>query len=143
MMFEIKKSDIEKNEKKIIAVLNEQYTQSFTGNEPLTAKTISISAIKDEKWLGGAVASLFGNTLHLSLLGVEQSHRHESIGSRLIEAVQQEAMENQCLYMTVNTQDYQARRFYEKYGFDVFASVEDMPFVGTTKFYLKKQLSSQ
>lgn len=45
--------------------------------------------------------------------------------------------------MTVNTQDYQARKFYERHGFEVFASVENMPFVGTTKFYLKKQLTNE
>ncbi|WP_438725415.1 GNAT family N-acetyltransferase [Enterococcus sp. DIV1368c] len=93
--------------------------------------------------MGGAVASLFGNTLHLSLLAVDQSYRHEGIGSRLIEAVQQTALENQCLYMTVNTQDYQAREFYERHGFEVFASVENMPFVGTTKFYLKQQIANE
>ncbi|BAO07502.1 GNAT family N-acetyltransferase [Enterococcus mundtii] len=142
-MIEIKKSDSEETEKKIIGLLNEQYMQSFSTNEHLTTQIISISASKDEKWIGGAVASLFGNTLHLSLLAVDQSYRHEGIGSRLIEAVQQTALENQCLYMTVNTQDYQAREFYERHGFEVFASVENMPFVGTTKFYLKQQIANE
>lgn len=142
-MFEIKKSDSEETEKKIIGLLNEQYLQSFSTNEHLKAQTMSISAFKDEKWIGGAVASLFGNTLHLSLLGVDLSYRHEGVGSRLMEAVQQIALENQCLYMTVNTQDYQAREFYERYGFEVFASVENMPFVGTTKFYFKKQIVNE
>ncbi|MGL9742434.1 hypothetical protein [Enterococcus sp. DIV1368c] len=48
-MIEIKKSDSEETEKKIIGLLNEQYMQSFSTNEHLTTQIISISASKDEK----------------------------------------------------------------------------------------------
>jgi len=41
----------------------------------------------------------------------------------------------------LETHSYEARPFYEKLGYEVFAALEDYP-PGHTKFYLRKQLAA-
>ena len=131
-------TDSIENEEAIARILHQQSAE-LTASPPIK-DTFSICAIENEQWLGGLTASLFGNTLHLSMLGVAKEFRGKKIGSRLIERLEEIAHQHNCLYMTVNTQDYQAKSFYEGHGFSVFAHLADTPFTGTTKFYLKKKL---
>lgn len=63
------------------------------------------------------------------------------LGKKLVPKIEAFARERESRYLTVNTQDYEALAFYQKLGLTVFGSIDDTPFVGTTKYYLKKRLN--
>lgn len=137
----IESADIDANTHHILDVLNCQGAELFDNYKPGTKTIFSINATEDKNWLGGAIANLFGNTMHLSILGVDANFRRRRIGTHLLSEIEKLALDNHCLYLTVNTQDYQARNFYEKFGFEVFGYIEDTPFIGTVKFYMRKKLT--
>ena len=43
--------------------------------------------------------------------------------------------------ITLTTKAYQALGFYLKQGYEVFGELEDVPMIGTTKYYLVKKIS--
>ncbi|MEQ7216284.1 GNAT family N-acetyltransferase [Enterococcus asini] len=43
--------------------------------------------------------------------------------------------------ITLTTRSYQAKGFYEKQGFDLFAELADVPKVGITRYYFIKRLA--
>ena len=125
------------NERVIIQLLEEQQEELF--QTETKKQQVSCAVYENDTYLGGATASIFGNTLHLSLLAVKKSARKQGIGTLLMNYIEKEAQNYHCTYITVNTQDYQARQFYERFGFSVFGEIKDTPFEGTTKYYLKKE----
>ena len=125
------------NERAIIQLLEEQQEELF--QTETKKQQVSCAVYEEDVYLGGVTASIFGNTLHLSLLAVKKTARKQGIGMLLMNYVEKEAQNYHCKYITVNTQDYQARQFYERFGFSVFGEIKDTPFEGTTKYYLKKE----
>ncbi|MDH6364987.1 ribosomal protein S18 acetylase RimI-like enzyme [Enterococcus sp. PF1-24] len=93
-----------------------------------------------EQYLGGITANVFMNTMHVQLLAVAEEVRGKAIGQQLLHTVEAEATKLKCTYITIHTQDYQALTFYQKFGYQVFGQLPDMPFTGTTKYYLYKRL---
>ena len=70
-------------------------------------------------------------------LWIEESHRRAGIGRRLLEMAEKEARRLGCLHVAVDTMEFQARGFYEKQGYRVYAVQEDYP-AGHRKFMLRK-----
>jgi GNAT superfamily N-acetyltransferase len=94
------------------------------------------------EWLGGLLGNLWGGWLHVSHLWVAAPARRNGNGTRLLQAAERYAIERGCLAATLETHSYEARPFYEKLGYEVFAALEDYP-PGHTKFYLRKQLAAK
>jgi GNAT superfamily N-acetyltransferase len=94
------------------------------------------------EWLGGLLGNIWGGWLHVTHLWVAAPVRHSGNGTRLLRAAEQYAVERGCFAATLETASFEARPFYEKLGYEVFASLEDYP-PGHTKFYLRKQLSEK
>ena len=91
------------------------------------------------EWLGGLLGNIWGGWLHVTHLWVAAPMRHHGNGTRLLRAAEKYAIERGCFAATLETASFEARPFYEKLGYEVFASLEDYP-PGHTKFYLRKQL---
>lgn len=92
------------------------------------------------EWSGGLMGDLWGGWLHVRILWVDPAARGQGNGSRLLLAAENYAIERGCVAATLETASFQARPFYEKCGYEVFAALEDYP-PGHTKFYLRKQLA--
>ena len=75
--------------------------------------------------------------MRIDFLWVDESHRRIGAGRRLIEIAETEAQKQGCLHVAVDTFEFQARGFYEKLGYSVYAVQEDYP-VGHGKFLLRK-----
>ncbi|HNS51252.1 MAG TPA: GNAT family N-acetyltransferase [Anaerolineae bacterium] len=89
---------------------------------------------------GGAVGELFGGWLYVSLLWVEQGLRGRGHGRELIGRLEREAARLGCKHAHVDTYSFEARPFYERLGYEVFAALDDYP-EGYSKYFLKKALT--
>jgi ribosomal protein S18 acetylase RimI-like enzyme len=54
-------------------------------------------------------------------------------------AIEEEARKLGTQIFTISTQDFQALGLYQKLGYEVFGELKDVPFKGTTKYYLTKK----
>jgi ribosomal protein S18 acetylase RimI-like enzyme len=92
---------------------------------------------------GKIVAGLLGETkwdwMYIGWLWVSDSHRNHGIGSRLMQEAEREAWQMECHHAHLTTLDFQAKGFYEKLGYTVFAALEDYP-RGHTRFMMMKKL---
>ena len=94
------------------------------------------------EWLGGLLGSIWGGWLHVTHLWVAGPARGRGNGTRLLRAAEEYAIERACFAATLETASFEARPFYEKLGYEVFAALEDYP-PGHTKYYLRKQLAAK
>lgn len=89
--------------------------------------------------VGGVYAQVNWNWLHVSLVWVSEGRRHTGLGSRLLAALEAAAIERGCTQAHLDTFSYQARPFYERHGYSVFATLEDYP-TGHRRFFMRKAL---
>ncbi|MGG5371472.1 GNAT family N-acetyltransferase [Candidatus Enterococcus murrayae] len=123
-------------------VFEQQHAHHFVDNQLETCeKTLAFGAWIDEQLAGGIVGKQQYDTLHISLLGVSDKHQHLGIGSELLQAIEEQAQQEKVKTITLTTKAYQALGFYLKHGYEVFGELEDVPMVGTTKYYLVKRIS--
>jgi GNAT superfamily N-acetyltransferase len=97
--------------------------------------------LKDERdaILGGALGHVWGGWLDLDALWVSELFRGQGYGARLLEAAENEARDQGCHGVYLTTFSFQARPFYEKFGYEVVANIPDYP-KGHSYYVLKKAL---
>jgi GNAT superfamily N-acetyltransferase len=89
--------------------------------------------------VGGVIGHIFGGWLYVSLLWVEESLRNKGNGTRLLKIIESEAVKLGCKYAHLDTYSFEARPFYEKHGYTLFATLDNYP-EGHSKHFLKKTL---
>jgi GNAT superfamily N-acetyltransferase len=89
--------------------------------------------------VGGAMARVNWNWLHVALLWVSEELRGSGVGALLLAAIEDEGRARGCTRAHLDTFSYQARPFYEKHGWRVFATLDDYP-PGHERFFLCKDL---
>ena len=112
-------------------------------NDPINNRKNHIQcnfvAYKDEKAIGGAIGFIDYSWYFLDLLWIEEEYRGQDVGTILIRKIENYSMENNLIGIRMETWDFQARGFYEKMGYEVYAKLEDCP-PGTIDYYLKKTI---
>ncbi len=93
------------------------------------------------EWLGGLLGNIWGGWLHVTHLWVASAVRRQRHGTRLLQAAEDYAVERGCIGATLETTSFEARPFYEKRGYEVFATLDDYP-PGHSKFFLRKRLTA-
>jgi len=112
----------------------------------------SVTGIADGAWLAffmrevdGSVAGLTGNTwggaCELRQFWVEESRRHRGLGTRLLQAAEQEARRRGCTQIVLMTFSFQAPAFYERHGFEIVATIDDHPH-GYRNLLMRKRLAA-
>ncbi|RAU32521.1 GNAT family N-acetyltransferase [Enterobacter sp. RIT418] len=98
--------------------------------------------VRDEqgKMLGGLIGVRKGDWLNIDFLWVSDSVRGTGVGSRIINAAEEEARRKGCRHALVDTVSFQARPFYEKQGYRLEMSLQDYPYRGMQRHYLTKAL---
>lgn len=85
----------------------------------------------------GLTAETFGNWLCIRFLFVGEAFRGQGLGSRLLEAAENEARQRGCKYAFVDTFSFQAPAFYEKHGYREVFTLEDYPYTEKRHYYTK------
>ena len=77
--------------------------------------------------IGGCIAEAYEyhwSRMFLNDLWVDESCRHQGIGSMILREVERIAREKGCRVVTLGTASYMARPFYEKHGYTVFTTLK-------------------
>lgn len=92
---------------------------------------------------GAVVAGVQGTVnwtwLHVALFWISDELRHQGLGSRLLHSIEDAARQRGCKAAHLDTFSYQARPFYERRGYTLFATLDDYP-PGHQRFFLRKTL---
>ena len=93
---------------------------------------------------GAIVAALVSDTywgwLDIDDLWVHETLRGRGFGARLLSLAESEAQRRGCRHAKLTTFSFQARGFYEKYGYHVVGAMEDYP-PGATYFWMRKEFA--
>jgi GNAT superfamily N-acetyltransferase len=100
-------------------------------SDPATSETI-----------GGLWGETLMSWLHVNLLFVPEPLRRTGIGRRLMGEAESEAIHRGCIGAWLDTYSFQARGFYEKLGYSLFGTIENIP-PGHSRFFVRKQFSDQ
>lgn len=85
--------------------------------------------LKDERGavLGGALGHVWGGWLDLDTLWDAEPYRGQGHGAKLLRAAVDEARTQGCHGVFLTTFSFQAKPFYEKFGYQVVADIPDYP----------------
>ncbi|MDJ0923438.1 MAG: GNAT family N-acetyltransferase [Acidimicrobiia bacterium] len=97
---------------------------------------------KDGDLVGGAYGFVNWTWLQISLLWVAAEQRGKGLGSRLLEEIEVAAAARGCTRAHLDTFAFQAKPFYERHGYEVFATLDDYP-PGHQRFFLVKGLGAE
>lgn len=115
-----------------------EWIRENTEVKPSISKYYNFGVYEDNQLIGGAVGIIKFGWYFLEGLWVDERYRRKNIGSMLIERIEECAKSNNTLGVRLETWNFQAREFYEKKGYTVYATFEDCP-PGTIDYFLKKR----
>jgi ribosomal protein S18 acetylase RimI-like enzyme len=91
--------------------------------------------------IGGLVASVYWGWLDIDELWIAEAWRGQGHGRTLMALVEEAALLRGCRSAQVKTWDFQARGFYEGFGYQVTGRLADYP-PGGTLYWLRKELTN-
>lgn len=97
--------------------------------------------LRDEeaRIVGGVRGSLWGRSMHIDALWVDDDHRGRGHGSKLMKAIEDYAAAQGYPLVYLETTSFQARPFYEGMGYQVFGELAGIS-EGETMYFLKKEM---
>ncbi len=103
-------------------------------------ESIAVFARSPDATIVGGIAALINwNWLHVSLVWGAKPLRGSGLGHRLLMAIEEVGVQRGCAYAHLDTFSYQARPFYERHGYQLFATLDDYP-PGQQRFFMRKAL---
>lgn len=118
-----------------------QYINEHSDNQHDDEIVINFAVYDKDELIGGASGWIQYQWYFLDQLWINEKYRKHQIGSSIIKKIENVAKENKCIGIRTETWSFQARGFYEKNGFEVFAELNDCP-PGAIEYFLKKNLSN-
>ncbi len=102
-------------------------------------------AILQRDATGRIEAGLYGQTLwnwlYIDSLWVDEPLRGKGMGRVLMAAAEDEAKKRGCIGVFLWTQSFDAPAFYEKLGYELYATFDDFP-IGHKRFGFRKRLAA-
>ncbi len=91
------------------------------------------------KVFGGIQAFMGTESIYIDVLWVEGNLQKQGYGKKLLDAAEQEAVKNGCVFSAVDTFDFQAEEFYLKNGYERIGELKNC-WLGHSKMFLRKNL---
>ena len=97
--------------------------------------------IRDEEGriIAGVQGTLWGRSMHIDALWVDEPHRGSGYGSTLMKAIEDYAATHAHPLIYLETTSFQALPFYAGLGYEVFGELKEIS-KGHTLYLLKKEL---
>ncbi|MEG0873292.1 MAG: GNAT family N-acetyltransferase [Clostridium sp.] len=90
--------------------------------------------------IGGGLGTVQYEWYYLEKLWIDENHRKQGIGSKIIKEIEKMAIRENLVGIRMETWSFQAKGFYEKNGYEVYAVLPNSP-RGITTYVLKKELN--
>lgn len=126
------------SEADIAFVKNSLYEFNMMTMNDHSPKAINLF-VRDESNViyGGVLVNCWGRWAHVDFLWISEVARRQGLGSKLLDMAHERAREFGCIGAYLETFTFQARPFYERFGYKVVGEVEDFP-PGHTYFFMAK-----
>ena len=133
---QLRLENTESQKSQIIGDLIRSYNRSK--REAAESEPLNIYVEDDSgELMAGLVAETFGNWLEIEYLFVKEELRRQGIGTQLLQQAESEAKKRNCRFAFVNTYQFQAPAFYQKYGYKEVFTLKDYPYTGQRHYYQK------
>ena len=133
---QVRLENTESHKSQIIGDLIRSYNRSK--REAAESEPLNIYVEDDSgELMAGLVGETFGNWLEIEYLFVKEDIRGQGIGSQLLQQAESEAKKRNCRFAFVNTYQFQAPAFYQKYGYKEVFTLKDYPYTGQRHYYQK------
>ncbi|MCL2570250.1 MAG: GNAT family N-acetyltransferase [Firmicutes bacterium] len=120
----------------------EEHSKKFTDQDTFERDGFGFFAYDKEKLIGGISGRIMkGSWVRVDSFYVDPTHRGNDIGTKLMQKVEEYAVEIGCIGVTFFTLSFEAHGFYEKLGYVVYGELKDYP-VGFSRFELYKRLDT-
>ena len=116
------------------------FNRAQTGNEPPRPVAYFLRD-EDGKIVGGVQGSLWGRSMHIDALWVDENYRGRDFGSQLMTAIEGYAASHGHPLVYLETTSFQALPFYQGLGYEVLGELPGIS-EGETLFFLKKEVAS-
>jgi len=88
--------------------------------------------------LGGLIGNTYWGWLYVSIFWLEEALRRGGYGSKMLAMAEQEAIRRGCHHAHLDTLDFQSPAFYEKQGYSLWGTLDDLPSGHKRHFYQKE-----
>ena len=124
-------------------VFDEQYEACFGPDmlEKLEPQDYYLRREKDGRLIALLHAQQVLENIHIKALVVDKEHQKAGLGASLLAELEEKAAEVGVTSITLSTKSYQARDFYIKQGYEIYASLTDVPQKCITKYHFIKRLN--
>ena len=83
---------------------------------------------QDGKIIAGCGGYIYAwGCMYIDDMWVDEKYRRQELGSNVLQAVEKVAEERGCHVIWLGTWDFQAKPYYLKHGYQVFAAIKDCP----------------
>ena len=114
-----------------------KFNREQTGNE--RPRAVACFLRDEDRIVGGVQGSLWGRSMHIDALWVDEQVRGGGYGSKLMAAVEEYAAAHDHPLVYLETTSFQALPFYRKLGYEVFGELPEIS-EGHTLFFLRKEM---
>ena len=123
-------------------IFNEQYEKTFGSTllEKLEARDYFFKREENGNLIALLHAQQVLENIHIKALVVEPNYQKQGLGASLLAELEEKAMAEGVSSITLSTKSYQAKDFYLKQGYEIYASLADVPQKGITKYHFIKRL---
>lgn len=124
-------------------VFDEQYEACFSPDmlEKLEPQDYYLRREEDGRLTALLHAQQVLENIHVKALVVDKEHQKKGLGASLLAELEEKAAEAGVTSITLSTKSYQAKDFYIKQGYEIYASLTDVPQKGITKYHFIKRLN--
>lgn len=118
---------------------NENSPHHLESRKEGAVKYVHLREDTDGAFAAGAAARIYWRMMFLDTLFVEPTHRKTGVGQKLLTRIIEIANDHDCRFIALETFGFQAKGFYEKFGFTVVGALEDYP-PGETYYTMRLNL---